>query len=399
MIRHQKRKHAILSASGASRWLNCPPSARMEEARRKEDTYREQESSFAAEGTLAHEFGDLSLKILSFSGGGEDRRSAWKKQRELLRENALYTPEMEGHIAVYTDYVLEQYCVAKKNTLNSILRIEQRVDFSYLVPGGFGTVDASIVNDGTLQIVDLKYGKGLKVEAYENSQLRMYALGVLRRFDLAYNIKKVKLTIVQPRLDHIDSEILRLKELKSWAKEVVAPSAGKAYKGEGDCSPGEWCRWCIVKHNCKALAKRSLDLAVRDFAKPKTLSSDEVIEVYEQAKLLKSWVEAVTKHLLEEAKAGKKIKGYKLVEGRSSRVISDQRKAVSVLASKGFKETDYINSKIKGIGELEKLIGKSDFEALKLTVRPPGAPTLVPNTDSRKAIGLAQAREEFEIET
>lgn len=391
-VAHSQRKHALLSASGASRWINCPPSARMEE----EIPSKDGSSVYAEEGTLAHEFADLELRIKTHTGeiGEGTDYDRWEYQKQKHKTNALYDPEMDDYVKAYTDYVLEQFAVAKKKTVDAVLKIEERTDFSYLVPEGFGTSDANIIADELLEIVDLKYGKGLKVDACKNSQLRLYALGLLRKFDLAYDIAKVKMTIVQPRLDHIDSEILTVEELTQWAEEVVKPSADQAYEGKGDCNPGSWCRWCKVKPVCRALANHITELAKKEFADPKTLRDDELIEVYGQAGLLVDWVNSVGQHLLDGALKGKTWAGYKLVEGRSVRKWQDEGKAIEEL-SETYEKDQIVNTKIKGIGEIEKLVGKGGVN--HLLIKPPGKPTLVLESDKRKALGVGQAKKDFEI--
>jgi len=388
-VEHSQRKHALLSASGASRWINCPPSARMEE-----DIPSKGSSSFAQEGTLAHEFADLELRIKTHTGkiGKGTDYDRWKDQKEKHKTNALYDPKMDDHVKVYTDYVLEQFAVAKKKTVDAVLKIEERTDFSYLVPEGFGTSDANIIADGLLEIVDLKYGKGVKVDAKKNSQLRLYALGLLRKFDLVYDITKVKMTIVQPRLDHIDSEILTVEELTQWAEEVVKPSADQAYAGEGDCNPGSWCRWCKAKPVCRALSNHNTELAKKEFADPKTLEDDELVAVYEQTGLLVDWANSVGQHLLEEALKGKSWPGYKLVEGRSNRKWQDEERAIEEL-SETYGKDQIVNTKIKGIGDIEKLVGKGEVN--HLLIKPPGKPTLVPESDKRRALGVEQAKKDF----
>ncbi len=389
-VAHSKRKHALLSASGAGRWINCPPSARMEEKIPSSGN-----SSYAEEGTLAHEFADLGLRIQSNTGdvGKGSDYERWKKQVERLKTKPLYDPEMDDYVKVYTNYVLEQFYVAKKKTSDAVLKIEERTDFSYLVPEGFGTSDANVIADELLEIVDLKYGKGVKVYAKENSQLRLYALGLLRKFDLAYDITKVKMTIVQPRLDHIDSEVLTVAELQAWAEKVVKPSADQAYTGEGKCNPGSWCRWCKAKPVCRSLADHNIELAKKEFAEPRTLKDDELIEVYEQTGLLVDWATSVAEYLLDEALRGKAWPGYKLVEGRSNRKWANEPEAIKKL-SENYEMNQIVNTKIKGIGDIEKLVGKGKVN--DLLIKPPGKPTLVPESDKRPAFGIEQAKKDFQ---
>lgn len=391
MVKHSGRKHALLSASGASRWINCPPSALMEEGQSGDSS----ESEYAKEGTLAHEFADLSLRIQSYTGANEPKIK-WTKEREKLRSNPLYTDDMEDHVKVYTDYVLEQWLAAKKQTPDAVLSVEEKVDFSYLVPEGFGTTDANIIADRVLEVVDLKYGKGVKVNAKGNPQGRLYALGALRKYQLFYDIDTVKITIVQPRLDHIETETISVGDLISWSEETVRPAADKAFKGEGTCNPGDWCRWCKAKPVCRAIAEHNTALAAKEFADPKTLSDKEVIEMYEQSSLLLDWANSVASYILETAKEGKKWPGYKIVEGKSNRKWADEAKALEVLQEEGFTLEQITNTKIKGIGDTEKLVGKGFLEEYSLTIKPQGAPTLAPESDKRPAMGIEQAKKDFE---
>ena len=395
MVNHKDRKHALLSASGAARWINCPPSARLEE------DIPSTTSSYAEEGTLAHEFGDLKLRIKSHVGsvaaGSQYRK--WSDKVKKLRKNKLYTDDMEDHVEVYVEYVLSEYYAAVKDTPDAVLKIEERTDYSYLVPEGFGTSDANIIADGTLEIVDFKYGKGVKVGAKQNSQLRLYALGLLRKFELLYDIHTVKMTIVQPRLDHIESETLPVDELIKWAEETVKPAAEQAYKGEGDCNPGDWCRWCKVKPTCKALANHNLKLAKHDFAEPKTLTDEELITVYKQIQQLQDWAGSVADHVLKEALAGKHWPGYKVVEGKSNRRWADEQKAIKRILdfSDNIELDQVVNTKIKGIGEIEKLVGKEELNKMGLLVKPQGKPTLVLESDKRPALGSAEsAKKDFD---
>lgn len=392
MVEHTTRKHALLSASGASRWMNCPPSARMEEKRPEKEN-----SSFAEEGTLAHEFADLELRLRSYVGKNSGKKDLLK-QKEVLKKHELYKVEMHDYVDVYVDYVMEQFTLARKTTKDAVLKIEERTDFSYLVPGGFGTSDANVIGDGVLEIADLKYGKGLKVDAAGNGQLRLYALGLLRKFDLVYDIKRVKMTIVQPRLYHIDSETLTVEELVAWAENEVKPAAEKADKGEGDCNPGDWCRWCKAKPVCRALGDFSIKLAAKDFEDPKTYSDDEVIENYSKLGIVTLWAKSLAEAVLSEAMDGKKWPGYKLVEGRSKRIWADEEKAKKALVDYGddISEDQVTNTKLKGIGDMEKLIGKAHFFKLGLTVKPAGKPTLVEESDKRPELGVDQAKKDFE---
>ena len=200
-VKHSSRQHALLSASGAHRWLNCTPSAKMEEE------YENKSSSYAAEGTLAHEFADRILRIKSFIGK-RSVKAIWEKELVELRESDLYTDEMEEQVAKYTEYVLEEWVASRKQTQDAILNVEEKVDLTDFIEDGFGTCDAVIIADGVMEVIDLKYGKGVKVSAVDNPQLRLYALGALYAYSILYDVNTVKMTIVQPRLDSIYSETI-----------------------------------------------------------------------------------------------------------------------------------------------------------------------------------------------
>lgn len=382
MIEHKDRKHALLSASGASRWMNCTPSARLEELLPEKGT-----TVFAAEGTLAHEFGDLQLRFFNKEITKRKLNSELKK----LRAHKLYTPEMEGEVEKYTTYVIEEFNAAPKG---AELMVERRLDFSHLVEEGFGTGDATIAADDTLDVIDLKYGMGIKVYADENPQLMLYGIGALRMVDLMYDIKKVRLSIVQPRLDHISAWEISTEDLEKWGEEEVKTKAEIAYEGGGEQVPGDWCKWCKVKPKCAALAKQSMSLAKFDFKDPQMLTDDEIFEVREKQALLVEWAKSVTDYMHKEAVEGKKWTGFKLVEGRSNRRWADEQETAKFLKEHGYKEKDFMQTKLKGITAISKLAG--DLELGDLMVKPPGAPTLVEEKDPRPEMGSAEsAREDF----
>jgi len=387
-VEHSTRAHALLSASGASRWMNCTPSARLEEKFDESST-----SSFAAEGTLAHEFGDVNLR---FKNGEIDEKTL-KAELKKLRKDKNYTDEMESEVEKYVTIVMEAFAVAKARTPDAKLLIEERVDFSHLVEKGFGTGDVCIVADGILDVIDLKYGKGVKVDADKNPQLMLYGSGALRNFEMLYDIHTVNLVIVQPRLDHLSEWQISTEDLIEWGEKEVRPKAAKAYQGKGVQKAGDHCKWCKVKAMCATLAAKNVKLAQHDFKDPHLLTESQVLEVYKQQPMLVDWVNAVAKYLLDEAVKGKKWPGMKLVEGRSNRKWLDDKKVQDVLADNLFDEKDYTTTKIQGITAVEKLVGKSDFPKIlgELVIKPQGKPTLVPMSDKRPAVGIEQAKEDF----
>lgn len=388
-VAHSSRKHALLSASGASRWLNCTPSARLEE---KFD--ESSPSVYAEEGTLAHEFGDINLRFFN----KEISEKVYSSELKKLRKHKLYTDEMEEQVSKYTDYVIESLNVARQKTKDAILLVEKRLDFSHLVEKGFGTGDSTIIADGIMEILDLKYGKGVKVDAENNPQLMLYGSGALRTFEMLYDIHTVKLTIIQPRLDHISSWEISVKDLIDWGEKTVKPTALKAYSGKGVQKAGSWCKRCKVSPMCATLAAQNIKLAQHEFRDPHKLTPKQLIDVYKQMPMLVDWVNSVQSYLLKEALKGKKLPGYKVVEGRSNRKWLDEEKVIEILENQYLGRSDFMQSKLQGIAKIEKLLGAKNFKELvsNYVIKPQGKPTLVPESDKRKPIiGIENAKEDF----
>lgn len=387
-VKHSSRKHALLSASGASRWLNCTPSPRLEQQFIEGTT-----SSYAAEGTLAHEFGDIGLQKAS----GQLSAFKYKKAIVALRKDPHHTEEMESEVQKYIDYVMEQFGQAKRITPGAVLSIEEKLDLTHYIEDGFGTNDAIVVADKTMEVDDLKYGKGIRVDAKDNPQLMLYGLGALRAHELLYDIETVKLTIIQPRLNSISSWEISAEDLRTWGEKEVKPKAKKAFEGSGIQKAGAWCRWCKANATCATLAAKNVKLAQHDFKSPHLLNDKQLLEVYKQLSLLEMWAKAVKEHFLNEALAGKSWPGYKLVEGRSNRKWLDEKAVIGLLSLEGFTALHYMNSKLAGITAIEKLVGKKEFTPLfqDLVVKPPGRPTLVVETDKRPALGIEQAKIDF----
>lgn len=388
-VDHTSRAHALLSASGASRWLNCTPSARIEER-----FTREESSIYAEEGTLAHEFGDVNLRFLN----GEISKRVLNAELKKLRKHERYTDEMEMQVDKYVTLIWEEFQSAKKVTPDAQLLIEERSDFSHLVEQGYGTNDACIISDDTLIVGDLKYGKGVQVFAENNPQLRLYASGALRAFEMLYDIEKVRMIIVQPRLNHVSIEEISAEELRKWGQREVKPKAQKAWLGKGKQQAGDWCKWCKAKPMCATLAAKNIKLAQHEFRDPHLLTEEQLLDVFKQQPMLVDWVKAVHDYILNKAKEGKQWPGYKLVEGRSVRRWKDETEVLDILYSEGFEKEDVLTEKIKGITAIEKLVGKQNFTTLlgPQIIKPAGAPTLVPETDKRPAItGISAAIEDF----
>ena len=360
--------HALLSASSAPRWLHCPPSARLGES------YSDQPSEYAAEGTEAHALGEYKvLKAL--------KRRATNPTKKLK----YFCEEMDNCTDGYRDIVMELFRMAIEKCQDPLIMVEQRVDFSNWVPEGFGTADALIVSDGVLTICDYKHGKGVAVDATDNAQLKCYALGALSMFDDIYDIDTVHLVIYQPRRENISEFDIGKDALYKWAEEELRPKAELAYKGEGDFSCGEWCRFCKAKHECRARAEANMLLAKYDFQLPPTLSDSEIAVILDKADELVSWANDIKAYALQMAIAGKDWQGWKLVEGRSNRKISNEEAVIEAVTSVG---KDPFEKKLLGVTALEKLLGKTKFNELigQYVVKPPGKPTLVPESDKREAM-------------
>lgn len=386
---HSSRSHARLSASGSKRWLACTPSVRLEE------NFKDKGSSvFAREGTLAHEFSDYALRLLN----DEITKGRYEEATAKLKKHELFTREMPAQVDKYVTYVTEQLAEARHKTPDAKLMVEERLDFSHIVKNGFGTGDATIVTDSEMEVIDLKYGKGVRVDAENNSQLMLYGLGALRANELIYDIETVKLTIVQPRLNSISSWIISTEDLERWAEEEVKPKAALAYEGKGDQVAGDHCRWCKAKATCRAFSNLNNELAKLDFKEPELLTTEEIVMVYESLPRLTDYANAVAAYLKDQALQGNPVEGYKLVEGRSSRKWTDTELAADVLLAEGFKEEEIYNTKLKGIGDISGLMSKDDFDDKLGTfvIRPSGKPALVPETDKRPAMGSAeQAKADF----
>lgn len=388
-IPHSERAHAKLSASGSSRWMACTPSAALESD--KPDT----SSVFAEEGTAAHELSEI---FLLHEIGEISKRARTLRLNKFKKANEHYSPAMEDYVQSYVDVVMERVNEARASTPDALVMIEQRLDFSEWVPEGFGTGDVLILADGQLEVVDLKYGKGVPVDAENNSQMRLYGLGAYDRYSMLYDIDRVRMTIVQPRLDSISSETLSADELLAWGEDEVKPKAEMAWNGEGEFVPGGHCRFCKVASTCRARAEENLKMAEYDFADPPTLSHEEIAEILAKVDELQKWAKDIADYALEQAeKHGAKFDGWKLVEGRSNRRYTDPKMVVRRLITQEDYDPAvvYKPREIKPITALEKDLGKKIFSELLegLVEKPPGKPTLVPLTDKRPEL---QSRESAE---
>lgn len=379
--------HAMLSASGANRWLSCTPSARLEQ------DFPESTSTYAEEGTLAHSLGELLLRK-HFT---VMKPSAFKKELAAIQKDSLYTPAMLEYCEGYRDFVIECYNEMGAQTI----AIEQKLDFTGFVPEGHGTGDVILIGDDAIQIIDLKYGSGVPVSAENNPQIMLYGLGALLAFEMIYDIERIIMSIYQPRLDSISHFTMHKDALYAWA-ESIKPIAEQAFEGEGEFNAGDHCKYCKAKALCRARAEANLDAAKYDFKKPEILEDEEIGEILRLAGQLKSWVSDVESFALEQVRDhGKHYDGWKLVEGRAVRVYKDQDSVMDTLVLAGFDKALITETNLLGITKMEKAIGKKRFAELlaNLIDKPAGKPTLVPEDDNRPEINsTASAIEDFKEE-
>ncbi len=362
-------KHALLSASSAHRWMNCPPSAKLCA------TYQDTSSEFARQGTDAHSLCEYHL------------RKALGMPAEDPTENlSFYDQEMEECAQGYASYVMEQMEKAKQVCTDPVVLIEQRLDFSRFVEEGFGTGDCVIISDGTLSVIDYKHGVGVLVSAEDNPQMMCYALGALELFDGIYDIDTVSMTIYQPRRENVSTCTMTKEQLLDWAESVLKPTAKLAYAGEGEFKAGDHCQFCKAKAVCRKRAEYNLELARYDFEMPATLDEDEISYILTKADELANWVSDVKEYALQQALSGVVYNGFKVVKGRSNRKYVNEE-AVAVAAA-GF---DPYEKKVLGITAMTALMGKKKFEEVLggLIHKPSGKPVLVPLSDKRPAMNTA----------
>lgn len=358
-------KHALLSASSSNRWLNCPPSARLNA--QPETTV----SSYALEGTEAHTLCEFFLK-----------EALGMKADDPRGRLTFYTDEMKQAATVYVDHILECLEAAKLTTPDPLVFIEQRLDFSDYVPEGFGTADCVIIAENTLSLFDFKYGTGILVDAEKNSQLMLYGLAATLMFDVLYDFDKVQMTIVQPRRDNISTYSISKEELMHWAEKTVRPIAKLAFEGKGEFKAGKHCQFCAVKATCRERAEANLALAQYEFCEVELLSDEEVADVLDKADDLISWAKDVKEYALSSAISGKAFPGYKLVEGRSNRKYTDEEAVAEAVSKAGYEPYE---KKLLGITAMTTLLGQRQFNELlgHLVMKPEGKPTLVPESDKR----------------
>ena len=367
--------HSDKGPSSSSRWIHCTPSAKLCA------DMPDQATGYAEQGTQAHSLCEFLVKE-AMGVKGEDPRPGL----------TYYDQEMEDCCQGYRDYVMELYEEAKQKTKDPVLMVEQRIQYERFVKGGFGTADCVLIADGTLNVVDFKYGAGVEVSAEGNTQMRIYAIGALEIFDSLYDIDRVRMHIYQPRKANISVDEISRDALYEWAESVLKPAAEEADRGDGDFHAGDWCRFCKARHVCRERARANLALAAYDFTSPPLLEDGEIAEILDSVDRLVSWANDVKEFALQEALSGKTWPGFKLVAGRSMRKYVNEKAVAEAVEATG---NDPYQKKLLSITDMEKLLGRKKFEEVlgKLVVKPEGKPVLVKADDKRPPIN--SAKEDF----
>jgi len=379
---HKSRDHALLSASSAHRWLACPPSAVAAEA------YPEQDTEFTREGTLAHEVAELVAR--------ERQEGRYPTMANYIAWPEETTPEMVACAHAYADYIQE---LTKSD--DAIVLLEQRVDFSPWVPEGFGTADCIIIQGTTMDVIDYKYGQGVPVSAEDNPQEKLYGLGSLNDFGIAYDIETVRLHIFQPRLNNVSVDDLSVDELTAWGDKTVKPVAAKAIKGKGTYCAGAHCKFCPHAGRCRALTKICTEyVETHSLRVPvPVLAPHEVAEVIAMEPLVTLWLKRVKQQALTTLLEGGEVPGYKVVEGKlGNRKWRDELAVAEKLRAEGYQLEEITETKLLSPAGMDKSIGKKKVAELldDMIDRSPGAPTIVPASDKRPAYNRADDFEKLD---
>ena len=369
-INHSERDHALLSASSAHRWLACPPSAVAAEA------YPAQDTEFTREGTLAHE-------VAEAIASGYIKPENVEVGHDTMGNPIDVTREMVECAVGYRDYIEEL-----KTSNDAVVLLEQRVDFSPWVPEGFGTCDCIVIQGDTLTIIDYKYGQGVQVSAVDNPQMKLYALGAINDFGIAYDIKKVEMHIYQPRLNNVSDDSLSVEELMKWGEKTVKPVAERAFKGKGKYNPGEHCRFCQHAGRCRSLTKTCTEYVETHSLRVgvPVLAPYEVADVLRMEPLISLWLKRVKEQAFTSLMNGEEVPGYKLVEGKlGNRKWTNEADVAKILTEAGYTADEITETKVLSPSAMDKSIGRKRVAELleDLIVREPGKPTVVPETDKR----------------
>ena len=381
-------KHHPLGASGAYRWINCPGSVRVS------DLYPQGSTIYADEGSLAHECAEQLIKTGKVT----------KKHRDKVDKFYADHPELGAGSADQMIRSLEDYVAFVDETAKDQLKIdaamqlmtEQRVDLDPWIPGGFGTSDVVIIRSGYLHIIDLKYGKGVQVSAEDNPQLRLYALGSLEALDAVYEVDTVAMTIYQPRLDNVSTDMMLAEDLYKWGDEIIKPAAKAAIEEDASFMAGDWCMFCPARRDCRE--RTEYYLALEEYKDKALLKPAEIAAVLKDVDGLVKWAQDLKDGVLTRALEGESFPGWKVVEGRSIRKYSGtEEEIVRQCEGAGYDRALLYEHKLLGITAMEALMGKKQFADVLggYVDKPPGKPTLAPESDKRPAITGNSAAEDF----
>lgn len=383
--------HAKLSASGSKVWLTCTPSARLAEQ------FPDERSDFAEQGTYMHAL--FEHHLLCYLG----RDTEHAVINDLPGYGKYHDQEISDAVDQAVARAIERIEHARSVCKDPVILLEQRLDFSHIVPEGFGTGDLVIITDDYLETDDLKGGKGLEISAVGNTQTRLYLSGALNTYGHLYSPKRVIGAILQPRLNNYSIEEIQVEELLAWERDVVVPAAKLAWEGQGEFVAGDHCSsgFCRARFTCKARAEHNLQVARQDFAlvDPELLTDGQIAEVLDKADTAIKWLNDCKAYALARATTGHTVPGYKLVEGRSNRVIANPDELAKRLVEAGVPEAVLYERSLLGLTALEKAVGKKALLAAAgddLITKPPGKPVLVHHTDKREAINsVASAISDF----
>lgn len=374
------KQHAILSASGAHRWLECTPSARLEMK------FPDKTSEYAEEGTAAHELAEISALHATDQITAEEYNERFFE----IKKSKWYTEEMLECCWDYAKLVKEKWTDLRKKTGNSVALIEAKINFDKWVPMGFGTADCIILSDGYMEVVDFKYGRGKRVDAFQNPQMRLYTLGAYNTFGLVYDVEHITMTIFQPRISNgVTSDEITIDGLLDWAESYVAPRAKLAYAGKGQFNPSEeTCKFCKAKATCRARAEENLKLYDDGFD-ARLLTVQEAGELLAKAADIEAWLSDLKAYVESELLDDVEVPGWKLVAGQSIRRFSDEKAVAEAMLAAGYDPAVlYKPPELITLSQMEKDFGKKAVEKTigHLIVKPAGKPTLAPESDKRPAI-------------
>ena len=377
--------HAKYAPSHAAIWGACTAAPSLEAG------IPDKGSPYAAEGTLAHAIAELKLNKQFTPMSAVKYRNALGK----LKADPIYQPEMDGYTDQYVEYILK---ICHAFSSKPYVVAEKRLEMGHIVPDCFGTADCIILHGDTLHVCDLKYGKGVPVSAEHNPQLRLYAIGAVREYSMLYDIHKVETHIIQPRLDNFSSETLSVEELTGWG-EKLRQRINQSLLDGGEFVPGAHCRFCKAKSICRARAAALLTLEEPKarMEQGEVLTDAEIGDILLRAQMLENWVKGLEEYAQSKLLSGGEIPGWKLVEGRSVRTITDTDKAFGVLTGAGYDSELLYERKPLGLTALEKLCGKKKLTELigSYITKPVGKPTLAPESDKRKALSKKKLEEMF----